>query len=101
PGGRIEQVSRVDPPPLYAPFEGALSPAWVLLDGQVPRQPDVLPQPVQFDPPDASQNFSYMVQWWIFATIAAVGYPLILRRVAKNRASGEQVPATDREHVGP
>ena len=36
-----------------------------------------------------------MVQWWIFATIAAVGYPLILRRVARNRARGEQVPVTD------
>ena len=50
---------------------------------------------MQFDPPDASQNFSYMVQWWIFATIAGVGYLLILRRVAVNRARGGQVPVTD------
>ncbi len=99
--GRVEQLSRVDLPRLDAQFAGSLSPAWVLLDGQVPPQPDALPQPAQFDPPDASQNFSYMVQWWIFATIAAVGYPLILRRVARNRARGEQVPVTDLPDGGP
>lgn len=93
--GQLEQVNRVDLDRLDQQFSGTLSPAWVLLDGQQPTQPDVLPQPVQFDPPDASQNFSYMMQWWIFATIAAVGYPLVLRRVAKNRARGEQVPVTD------
>ena len=93
--GRLAQLSRVDLPRLDQQFSGTLSPAWVLLDGQQPPQPDTLPQPAQFDPPDASQNLSYMVQWWIFATIAAVGYPLVLRRVAKNRARGEQVPVTD------
>ncbi|HNU73560.1 MAG TPA: hypothetical protein PKM95_01820, partial [Deltaproteobacteria bacterium] len=36
--------------------------------------------------------FGYMVQWWIFALIGLVGYPLILRRVARNRSRGEQVP---------
>ena len=93
--GRLEQITRVDLPRVDQQFSGTLSPAWILLDGQEPKQPDGLPQPAQFDPPDASQNLSYMVQWWIFATIAAVGYPLILRRVAKNRARGEQVPVTD------
>lgn len=30
---------------------------------------------------------SYAVQWFIFATIGAVGYPLILRKVARDRAN--------------
>ncbi len=30
---------------------------------------------------------SYAVQWFIFATIGAVGYPLILRKVARDRAA--------------
>lgn len=87
--GRLKEVSRVDLPRVDQQFSGTLSPAWVLLDGQQPTQPDTLPQPAQFDPPDAGQNLSYMVQWWIFATIAAVGYPLVLRRVARQRAVDE------------
>ena len=93
--GTLGTISRVDLPRVDQQFSGTLSPAWVLLDGQQPKQPDTLPQPAQFDPPDAGQNLSYMVQWWIFATIAAVGYVLVIRRVAKNRAHGEQVPVTD------
>lgn len=87
--GRLEQLSRVDLPRLDRQFSGSIAPAWVLLDGQQPPQRSDLPQPVRFDPPDASQNFSYMVQWWIFATIAAVGYPLVLRRVARQRSLEE------------
>ena len=87
PTGRLEQISRVDLPRVDQQFAGRLSPAWVLLDGQQPAQADTLPQPARFDPPDAGQNLSYMVQWWIFATIAAVGYPLVLRRVARQRTA--------------
>ena len=41
---------------------------------------------------DAGPHRSYAVQWFIFATIGIVGYPLILRRVARDRvgdASGQ------------
>ena len=46
-----------------------------------------------------SQNFAYMVQWWIFALIAMIGYPLILRRVARNRVREDQVPLDDPPEV--
>lgn len=36
---------------------------------------------------DDGPHRSYAVQWFIFATIGAVGYPLILRRVARDRAA--------------
>ena len=32
---------------------------------------------------DEGPHFSYAVQWFIFATVAIVGYPLILRRRAR------------------
>ncbi|MCZ7630377.1 MAG: hypothetical protein M5U19_15670 [Microthrixaceae bacterium] len=50
------------------------------------------------DLPSPSQNFSYMMQWWFFAAIAAVGYVLILRKVARSRAGLgglSQVPEED------
>jgi cytochrome oxidase assembly protein ShyY1 len=35
---------------------------------------------------DEGPHFSYAVQWFIFSTIAIVGYPLILRRNAREKA---------------
>ena len=53
------------------------------------------PEPVKLELPTPETNFSYMVQWWIFALIAAAGYPLVLRRVAQNRVRGDQTPDDD------
>jgi cytochrome oxidase assembly protein ShyY1 len=50
-----------------------------------PDAPDVLtPQPV----PDLGEgpHLSYAVQWFLFAAIAVVGYPLLLRRQARDEA---------------
>lgn len=44
--------------------------------------------PVPLPELDAGPHRSYAVQWFIFATIGAVGYPLILRRVARDRSRG-------------
>jgi cytochrome oxidase assembly protein ShyY1 len=90
--GELQTLARVDVQRFAQQLEMPLAPAWVLLDGQAPPQPGDLPEPVELVASDASQNFGYMVQWWIFALIALVGYPLVLRRVARNRARGEQVP---------
>lgn len=40
-------------------------------------------------PPELGEgpHLSYAVQWFVFATIALVGYPLILRRVVQQRAA--------------
>lgn len=44
---------------------------------------------------DAGPHRSYAVQWFIFAAIGLVGYPLILRRVAKDRSKGDPDHAVD------
>ena len=59
----------------------------------------VVLQRVSSTPPDADEIFpvpppeiglgphkSYAVQWFIFATIGVIGYPIILRRVAQDKA---------------
>lgn len=58
---------------------------------------------VAVPPPDldAGPHRSYAVQWFIFATIGLVGYPLILRRVARDRAAEARVVAAGRNDPVP
>ena len=99
PDGTLTTMARVDLDRFEAQLPYELEPAWVVLDGQEPSQPDSLPQPIEIVSSDSSQNFSYMVQWWIFALIAAAGYPLVLRMVARNKAKQDQVPLDSEEPV--
>lgn len=93
--GTLQAMARVDLERFAQQLDPPLAPAWIMLDGQDPPQPGELPAVVEVSAADAAQNFGYMVQWWIFAAIGAIGYPLILRRVARNRIRGDQVPDDD------
>jgi cytochrome oxidase assembly protein ShyY1 len=98
PEGTLRTLARVDVARLDQQVDADFEPVFVVLDSQTPAQPAAargLPEPVKIDVPTPETNFSYMVQWWIFATIAIVGYPLVLRRVAHNRARGDQTPDDD------
>ena len=97
PGGTLRSLARVDLSRYGRQIGEPLAPVWVMLDSQDPPQPGgarALPQLVQLDLPAPTRNLSYMFQWWIFAAIAVIGYPLVLRRVARHRAGG-QVPDDD------
>lgn len=85
--GTLESLARVDLARLAEQLPYPLGPAWVLLDDQQPPPALELPQQVELLTDDPSQNFSYMVQWWIFAVIALLGYPLVLRGVARHRST--------------
>jgi cytochrome oxidase assembly protein ShyY1 len=93
--GRLEVLSRVDVARLAAQLPYPLEPAWVLLDAQDPTQTTPLPARVAVEVPSASQNMSYMFQWWLFAAIAAGGYVLVLRRQARSHAAGGATPVDD------
>ncbi len=54
------------------------------------------PTPVPLPELDDGPHLGYAVQWFIFMTIAIVGYPLVLRRVARN---GDLPDAIDREEA--
>ena len=45
--------------------------------------------PVPLPELDSGPHRSYAVQWFIFATIGTVGYPLVLRKVARDKARDE------------
>lgn len=95
--GTLTGLSRVDLKRFQQQLPYDLEPAWVLLDGQGPAQSGELPAVIELQPRDPSQNFSYMMQWWIFALIAAGGYPLVLRMVARNKSKGDQTPRPDKD----
>ena len=93
--GELSALSRVDLDRYAEQLPYSIEPVWVLLDGQTPAQANDSPAVIELQTKDPSQNFSYMLQWWIFALIALCGYPLVLRMVARNKAKGDQTPAED------
>lgn len=53
--------------------------------------------PVPLPELDAGPHRSYAAQWFIFTAIGLIGYPLILRRVARDRAAGGGDDLADRD----
>lgn len=81
--GQLDQVARLDIDRVQAQYDGDLYPVYLQLTGSVPAQrgdyPTVLPPPVQDDGP----HLSYAAQWFLFAAVGAIGWPVLLRRTSK------------------
>ena len=90
--GVLDSLVRVDLERYAEQLDVPLEPVWMVLEASDPPQPSASGNEeltlvrVAVDLPSPSQNFSYMVQWWVVATIAGVGYLLILRSIARRRA---------------
>ena len=87
--GKLEVLARVDLERLEAQVDYELLPAYVQLVESDPRETPVSaddPALVPLGPPepDEGPHLSYAVQWLIFTVIAAGGYGLLLRRVARD-----------------
>lgn len=80
--GVLDIVSRVDLERLAAQVEVPLRPYYLQLIDQQPR-PDALP--VMLAPPALSEgpHLGYAVQWFAFAGVVLVGYPILLRVTAR------------------
>lgn len=86
PDGRLDSLARIDLERLDQQVDGDLLPVWVQLTEAEAGAPEGSPK--LLDPPvvnDEGPHLSYAVQWAIFTVIALVGYPLILRRTARER----------------
>lgn len=84
PDGVLETLARPDVDRLAKQIDYPLVPFLVQLE---PIAVDELPVELPLPALDSGPHLSYAVQWFVFATIAAVGYPLILRRAARPSAS--------------
>jgi cytochrome oxidase assembly protein ShyY1 len=101
--GVLTELSRLDLARLQQQYQPDLYPLWLQLQRSDPpvdedALPVLLPEPEQ----DEGPHLSYAVQWFLFATVGAVGWPLLLRRTAKEderrrrRGSSPSQEDTDR-----
>ncbi len=86
PDGRPLTVAHDEPSRIGRELGLLLFPLPLQLERQDPPQPGELPVPVP--PPELSEgpHLSYAIQWFTFATIALVGYVLLVRREIRDRA---------------
>ncbi len=81
--GVLDRVARVDLDRLQGQIDLPLVDVWVQLRAQEPSQTE-FPLPVEPPRPgEGPPHLSYAVQWFAFAGIVAVAYPLLLRRTAR------------------
>lgn len=96
PEGELDTVSRVDLGRLQQQSGHSLFPYYVQLQEQRPAPHGESP-PLPAEPPDVSDDgnhLSYAFQWFSFAGIGLAGYPLLIRRAARDRDEAD--PGDDR-----
>jgi cytochrome oxidase assembly protein ShyY1 len=78
--GVLMEIGRVNLERLQQQMSWTLAPVYLELQSQVPGQ--VVPE--VREPPEISDgpHLSYAVQWFVFAAIALIGYPILIRRQA-------------------
>jgi surfeit locus 1 family protein len=81
--GHLTTLARVDVARVQQQVPYRLLPAFVQLERSDPPATGQFPQPVPRIGLDEGPHLSYAVQWFLFSTIAVVGYPLILRKRAR------------------
>ena len=90
--GRLASLARPDIDRYGAQLDYPVLPYYLQLHSQTPPPGDY-PVMVALPAPGDGPHLAYAVQWFIFSTIAALGYPLVLRHVA--RRPDTALPATD------
>ena len=95
--GSLTFLSRLDVDRLDQQLDLALLPVQVTLQVQDPVVAVDAPRPAQPHVLDEGPHLSYAMQWFIFTTVAVVGYPMILWRKANDvrragRSTGDQPP---------
>jgi cytochrome oxidase assembly protein ShyY1 len=103
--GRLEVLARVDLARVGEQVDHEVLPAYIQRVSSDPEEvtaagePELVP--LGLPEPSEGPHLSYAVQWFIFTTIAVIGYALLLRRVARDEAleeAGRQADAAfDRE----
>ena len=81
--GALRRVARVDVERLSDQVDGAVYPVWIQAEAELPDPGDL---PIPAEPPELGEgsHFSYAMQWFTFSVIALIGYPIVLRRVARH-----------------
>ncbi len=85
---RLTFVSAVDAERLQPQVAAPLYPFSLLLESQQPVAPGELPRPPALPQPSEGSHLSYAIQWFSFAAIGVLGYPLLIRKSLRARRDG-------------
>lgn len=82
--GTLGHITRVDLARLQGEFPYALAPVVVRVEAETPDEAGL---PIPLAPPDLGQgpHLSYAIQWFGFATVFVVGWPVLVWRTGRRR----------------
>lgn len=81
--GRLDRIARVDVERLQQQIATDLYPFSIQLDNQSPAQEQGFPIPQPLPVAESGPHLSYAVQWFVFAAVVAIGYPILLWRTSR------------------
>lgn len=84
--GHLDVVNRIDIPRLQQQSTERLAPVYLQQQTATPAELSFV-RPIPLPATNDGPHLSYAIQWFIFATIGAVGWPLLLRRTARSEAA--------------
>ena len=99
PTGHLNVMARVDVERFARQYR-AIRPYWLQLSAQLPPSTKPLLSGIPLPEADEGPHRGYAGQWAIFTLIAIIGYPLILRRVARQRRLDDRDGERDDERDG-
>ncbi len=91
--GESIRAPRLDIEAFEQRFGQSYAPMWLQLEG--PTDVDQFPDPVPLPELNSGPHFSYAVQWFIFASLGAIVYGLLLRKKAGEHAKELRRAASD------
>lgn len=89
--GVLSEIARVDLARLQHQYGGDLYPMYLQLQAQSPPSgglPVVLPPPEQGE----GNHLAYAGQWFLFAAVGAIGWPVLLRHTAREQRHPKEDP---------
>jgi cytochrome oxidase assembly protein ShyY1 len=88
--GVLSEVARVDIARLARQLPYPVLPAYVELTGQTPAAPSAFPRTIPPPELDEGPHLAYAVQWFIFATLAVIGWVVLVRRQVRSHQGTDQ-----------
>jgi cytochrome oxidase assembly protein ShyY1 len=91
--GHLDVINRIDLPRLQQQQDLELAPVYLQLTGSDPAEKEFIRE-VPLPALDSGPHLSYAIQWFIFASVGLIGWPLLLRKTARSERA-ERGSATD------
>jgi cytochrome oxidase assembly protein ShyY1 len=100
PDGRLA-VPRVDIAAIARTLPYKLRPVWIEAQAIEPTPTGNAPELPQPPPPDPVNHMQYALEWFAFALIPLIGWPIALRRLARQRSAAMSVSTESTESSTP